>query len=278
MMKANEDNIENPTTNTVESPPPEAARVDLTAKDSSTSKSLDDYQVPIAGVFLAAVILLIAVVSDGGPSSSSRYYGYGIALAAVAMVLSIVTLGLINYAPEESQNGSKYALYFLFVWNFVGACVLTFGDGPFTITSNGYFGVWGMVVFSVAGLGVASSVNVKDTDSLMGHFAAALVVLIALCSECCSNHKNETIYGLILACLSIVVLGFHIGSEHAGGDGISNAALFPVLLILAICWIVSACLLTFRGPFLVTGNGYFGAWGGALTSVLAAMAAKNNWK
>jgi len=37
--------------------------------------------------------------------------------------------------------------------------------------------------------------------------------------------------------------------------------------LLVLMWFFAAILLTFVGPFLVTGNGYFAAWAGAICSV-----------
>jgi hypothetical protein len=44
--------------------------------------------------------------------------------------------------------------------------------------------------------------------------------------------------------------------------------------ILTVCWIIMASLVTFRGPFEVTGNGYFASWAGAATASVATFAAK----
>lgn len=49
----------------------------------------------------------------------------------------------------------------------------------------------------------------------------------------------------------------------------------------AIMWMVAACLLTFEGPFLTTGNVYFAAWGATISCVYAAndefLAAVSDW-
>ena len=43
--------------------------------------------------------------------------------------------------------------------------------------------------------------------------------------------------------------------------------------LLSVAWIVEACLVTFNGPFIYTGNGYFASWAAAATSSMAACAA-----
>ena len=60
------------------------------------------------------------------------------------------------------------------------------------------------------------------------------------------------------------------GDGEGMSDDKSNMESFQVLFfgIFAILWIVMACLVTFRGPFLVTGNGYFAAWIGSVLCCL----------
>ena len=172
--------------------------------------------------------------------------------------------------------------FFVFAWCFIGACIMTFGDGPFIFTSNGYFAAWGVAIFSVLGLAKASSIdNVRDNvSSLMGHLVASIIVIIAISSEGLDHWKSEAIYGLVLAlCSTLLVVLFQMMRQPGDDEaGISASITFPFFAILACCWIVSASLMTFRGPFSVTSNGYFGAWGGAVTAIYCAMAAKRDWE
>jgi hypothetical protein len=52
--------------------------------------------------------------------------------------------------------------------------------------------------------------------------------------------------------------------------GIAAKVEFLLAAFLTIFWIAGAFVMTFRGPFLTTGNGYFGAWGSLLASCLWA--------
>lgn len=151
---------------------------------------------------------------------------------------------------------------------------MTFG-GPFEFTGNGYFGAWGTVIFATLGLGVSTE-NVKDVvggiGAILGFLVSSLIVIVAVASEGFDKSKGEMIYAIIVACITVVVIGGLIKMQQDNG-GEPHKLAFPILTLFGIMWIILACLLTFRGPFQSTGNGYFGAWGGAITGVFAALAA-----
>jgi len=162
--------------------------------------------------------------------------------------------------------------HFLFVWCFVGAILLTF-SGPFQQTGNGYFAAWAMAVFGVMAIGVGSESMrsaVRGMGSLMGLLASSIIVLIAI-APFVSRDSPDTIYAIVIASVTIVITLAFMFVENEGGR--RGAVVFVILSIFALFWIVLACLVTFRGPFLVTGNGYFGSWAGAVSAVFAAVAA-----
>jgi hypothetical protein len=102
-------------------------------------------------------------------------------------------------------------------------------------------------------------------------------VIIALASEPGSfeNFKGESIFGMILACLSATLVAYQVRSAGVGKEQcLDRTIICPLMAVLAVLWIVAASIMTFRGPFLRTSNGYFGAWGGAFTAFLIAIAAK----
>jgi hypothetical protein len=195
---------------------------------------------------------------------------FSLSPAVIAMFFSLVGYALSSMEKSDTKLFSVLNL-FLFVWNFIGTCTLTFG-GPFKITSNGYFAAWGIVFFAIMALGVTATQMKEEfhstLGSLMGILASSVVLIVAIVWQGFDVHKNELIYAIIVAALSIpLALGLASRNTTSKLD-------VGALLVFAILWIVAACELTFRGPFTVTGNGYFSAWFGAVTSVFAVMAAK----
>jgi hypothetical protein len=234
---------------------------------------ISDVQLPLIGTFFAAVVLLIAACVA---AKGLKYYEYTIAVAAVAMVFSFLGLVLTFMEGDLNTKIAKYNNYFLLLWNFIGACFITFSS-PFTSTGNGYFASWGLVIFSL--MSVEISVEsmksaVSGMGSLLGLGASAIVVIIATASELGNDTfwKNETIYALTVACVTVIVIGALVATT----EQVAAAAKVLVLALFALLWILLACFVTFRGPFLVTGNGYFGSWGGAIMSVFATMSARKD--
>ena len=147
-------------------------------------------------------------------------------------------------------------------------------------TSNGYFAAWASVYGCAMAMGMDSNAfksNIRGLGAVMGHLAASIVLLVAsipkIDSEARgSRTRNNAIYALSLCCLSIVVALMLMSMDRKGKQlgGMANLCLFASLAIL---WLVSACLVTFNGPFDKTGNGYFAAWAGFITAGYATMAA-----
>ena len=126
--------------------------------------------------------------------------------------------------------------------------------------------------------------NVKGLGSVMGLLASSLVVIVAsiapIREDCfdpanCTQDPNrsEAVYALALSCVTFFILGVVMLMDKKDKRMPANLY-FATLAILSMCWIIMACLVTFRGPFDVTGNGYFGSWVGALTCSMTAFAAK----
>ena len=284
-----------------------------TTTSTTTSDASGQVPLPYAGIMVCAAILLVALVSSN-KQTSHKNYEYGIAVASVAMCFSFLG-SVVSYVNKPgTQQVLMYNNIFLFLWNFIGAGILTF-SGPFDITGNGYFSSWGLVVFGVMALGVTATIvrqnaaNHQITGPSMALLAASFVLMAAISIYGINKSDNnyaELVYSLIVTILTIVIVGGLMGKPQS-----TQAAELYAMLLLSILWIVAANLLTFRGPFLFTGNGkkgtnseciglfflallfylillifcdscgcfviplgYFAAWGGALASVFAVNAAR----
>lgn len=256
-----------------EAPVSESPKGGVSAGVGKYKVHIADKQLPMVGMLFSGMVFLIAIATLG---KGAKYWAYGISLGSVTMFFSIVGV-LLAMKQELNDKVGMFNAYFLFLWCFIGACIFTFA-GPivFRVTSNGYFAAWGMAIFSIMAVGVTSSQmtqSVSDMGSLLGLLASSVIVIIATIDPVQGGgYRNESIYALTLACVTVLVAGgfwFKDRQSEGGKDMVK----FFVLGFFALCWIVEACLVTFRGPFQATGNGYFGSWAGAVTSVFASMAA-----
>lgn len=114
----------------------------------------------------------------------------------------------------------------------------------------------------------------KITGPIMGLLVSAIVTLTAIASEGLDSSEDDhagKVYGICLTCLTILVVLALLKLEESNGE--PPAFKLPVLAAFGIMWLTLACLLTFRGPFLTTSNGYFASWAGAVTSLYATFVA-----
>lgn len=227
---------------------------------------LNAAQLPLVTILMASVVLFIATGAEYNWNFGSSYRGYALSVSVIAMVLSVFGLALTKAPNDVYLKVGKQLTMLIFSYSFIGACFLTF-DKPFTTTSNGYFAAWATVYGSALAMGMSGDAlqsGVKGLGAKMGLLASSLIVIVASIAPIRDGYnKSEAAYALSLACITFVSIIFALKR----GSGESN---FLALSLLAICWIVEACLVTFRGPFKETGNGYFASWSGAFTSVVSA--------
>ena len=164
------------------------------------------------------------------------------------------------------------------IYSFLGACFLTFRE-PFTATGNGYFAAWTMVFGCAMSLGMSADAfgsTIKGLGSILGLLVSSVVVLIACATFVDDEEKTgEVVYAFIIAAVTAVFLLCLIAMDKMTKMKMPGMLNYFVFGLLAGCWIIEACLVTFRGPFEITGNGYFGSWAGAITSSMAAFDALN---
>lgn len=271
------------------------------------TRNVSDNLLPYFGMLAMAIVQCIAV---GAFENKDAMHIYGLVLSIVTIALSVVALIIIlmerqNHKKDQSEfYGEDHVVpgypiimkllsYFLLLWNFVGTCLMTFGSlAPFDITGNGYFGSWGVVVFSIMAVGITMD-TIKGTfrglnfqiGLLMCCFlvffdSVGIVADKKFCVEVvgvptCFNHVvgslqwNIALFAFILSILTAILVPLFLYLEHKKVEQLKTFK-SPTLVIFAIVWFVEAILATFSGPFLYTGNGYFGSWGGAVTSILVA--------
>ena len=137
----------------------------------------------------------------------------------------------------------------------------------------------GLAIFATMALGVNAShlEAYKNSGASLGLLASAIVTLTAIAWEGFDSKDDDhagKVYGMCLTCFTILVVLALLKLEEQ--NGAPPAFKLPVLAAFGIMWLTLACLLTFRGPFLTTGNGYFASWAGAVTSLYATMVARES--
>lgn len=142
---------------------------------------------------------------------------------------------------------------------------------------TGFFALWAMMIFAIWNFGVSID-DVKDqakkSESII--YAMILGSVIAIIELTTGplpfqNRSNKGIasYTLAVAVIAIVFGLVTVGISRFGKDKIDAEIRFWCLLLILVLWIVAACLTTFVGPFLTTGNGYFAVWGSAVFAGMA---------
>merc|ERR1719343_672288 len=120
--------------------------------------------------------------------------------------------------------------------------------------------------------------RVEGLGPLLGLCCSAFIVVIALIDYIGSNNSaKESMYGMIASIITLVGVGGFIFYEKQLKQQQTPKwflkAKFGLLFSFALLWLVLACLVTFRGPFNTTGNGYFASWTGATCAWFATFAA-----
>ncbi|KAL7430265.1 hypothetical protein ACHAXH_004271 [Discostella pseudostelligera] len=111
---------------------------------------------------------------------------------------------------------------------------------------------------------------------------ASIVLLIACVSDwyattwykyALSVSLVSLIICLVLQTTEFVVPGFIDWKVGKAEEGYTVQQLCSVFLLF--WWIVGTGIITFKGPFVTTSNGWFGAWGGLLATVKWSIGLKN---
>lgn len=189
---------------------------------------------------------------------------------------------------EEDPNKSKSELFLdnykwvinlvLFLWAFIGWAFFTFGGGDvFAYTGNGFFALWAMMIFAIWNFGITVddiTEQAKNSDSIIyGMILGSVIAIIELTTGPVpyqwQSNKGIASYALAVAVISIVFGLVTMGMSRFAKDELNPKIRFWCLLVILVLWIAAACLTTFIGPFLTTGNGYFAVWGSVVFAVMA---------
>mmetsp|Transcript_13482 Transcript_13482/g.31520 ORF Transcript_13482/g.31520 Transcript_13482/m.31520 type:complete len:324 (-) Transcript_13482:339-1310(-) len=272
------------------SDPPNASRPGQARRGAFWRSRINEVQFPLVMVAGASIVLLIAVCTwETGMTAR----GYKISVPSLSLAVSIIGLLLTVYREDLYALYGHNLAHVLFLWNFTGACFLTFSS-PFVDTGNGYFAAWGCVATSAMAMGLTAETlrnRIRGLGSLMGLCASAAIVFIALIQHIGNQDPEfedlrvESVYAMLVSSFTIVLclglLYFQKKQSDAGEarpDRTEAMIKYGFLLSFAIMWFFLAFLVTFRGPFVTTGNGYFASWCGAVCACSAAFNARNEYR
>ncbi len=99
----------------------------------------------LLGLLVASIVVFCALLATESIGHAKPYQGEAIFSLVISMITAItIMILLIMEAAEYEEGATKFKLpiliFFGVLW-IVLACCVTF-SGPFTSTSNGYFGSW----------------------------------------------------------------------------------------------------------------------------------------
>lgn len=194
---------------------------------------------------------------------------YTVAVGGVSAVISLVYLMMARY--NRLPSNARFVLaVFMFIWWTIGAGVLTFPGGMFQFTGNGYFGAWGAWCSSawLMKTEYGRLQTLVDRISELGMVSwlllASVVELCAAVANCDQDYSSCTQYdafALAAGVVSVVITLLLIFVPPLA------AYIKVISAFLVLWWIAGAGVNTFKGPFQVTGNGFFSSWACVIASM-----------
>jgi len=253
-------------------PPEPQGRALIKGEVKSTLTS--EYSKFLMGEFAAGVILIIAVTAKENFDQVLTNWEYAIVAGSVGAVLACVGLFLLSSTRGEYHlfnapmlgeiNVTTLLALFLLLWWGVAVTVLTF-QRPFNVTGNGYFATWAGGLSALGGIGSTLPKLKESARAAFGFLLGLLVCALTVGFELAvgdiniSQNAMGVILGLIVSVLAFFVVMNLILLDIYGSPAEANVRR-ALLVTVFILWGGTAAWLTFTGPFVVTGNGYFGLW------------------
>lgn len=160
------------------------------------------------------------------------------------------------------------------------ACSWVHCVGPFIITSNGWFGAWGGLIFSCRWcIGfdfVPYDSQSREVQHLINLVICSIVTILASISPLRERTPRFEGAGLSIAAgaVTLIVCAYLIGMNK---DIAKNVMKLTVILLFLL-WVITASVCTYIGPFLITGNGFFACWLSALIALKIAMIERDEWQ
>ena len=231
----------------------------------------------VSVIFVASVAVMVSSsVECNAAVECGGLVAYGVAVGAVSLAAALLFI-LVQKGGNASEGTVRMFAHFFVLWWLPGVAILTFSGPPaFFFTGNGYFACWAAFLSSCAFLHQEVEAFRGRWAQFKGAFAgreasrrglllaASLVVMWEASAVCAKQATPEGTncadeFGWAVACGTIsfiVMLAYHIPST----TGFLQPHNKLVAYALLVWWVFGVGVLTFKGPFKTTGNGFFGAW------------------
>jgi len=254
-----------------------ARAVSVVAKIRSAGEAkLGIEGVPLLTLGIASAVVLFASTSTAGVGYLLGDYALAVGIISLMTALSIPLIRryspqCLQRQPPLEQCGSMLAVIyaFLVVWWIPGAGFLTF-QGPFVLASNGFFAAWAALLAACRLVQLTAGDDGTIGKMRSASASASAAALIGVCSGMVllasipAVSSTEGGWGIVCSVISIVAVA--MCSLVSPSQQVRRA----VALFLLALWLAGVGVLTFRGPFVAAGNGFFGAWGALVYAIAFA--------